>query len=139
MDYYSILLNFRKVKVRGGATSPGGRHCKNSSLGDEFLLVPLPARPSEGVPTMHFFYDETVYELHVGSFSKLDIKKQLHLSTQVPADATVLFMYSSLTNPVYAFGSREQDLVRNSRSAFADISIMHAIVCQRQSAPISPQ
>ena len=38
-----------------GAASSSGRYFKNSSFSDEFLLVPLPARPSESVPTMHFF------------------------------------------------------------------------------------
>ena len=43
------------IKNAIGAASSSGRYFKFSSVSDENLLVPLPARPSESVPTMHFF------------------------------------------------------------------------------------
>ena len=48
------LQHSRIIKNAIGWASSSGRYFKNSSLSDEFLLVPLPARPSGSVPTMHF-------------------------------------------------------------------------------------
>ena len=45
----------RIIKNAIDRASSSGRYFKNSSFSDEFLLVPLPARPSGSVPTMHFF------------------------------------------------------------------------------------
>ena len=42
------------IKNAIGAASSSGRYFKFSSVSAENLLVPLPARPSESVPTMHY-------------------------------------------------------------------------------------
>ena len=50
----NILHAVAIIKNANGAASSRGRYFEFSSANAENSLVPLPARPSESVPTMHF-------------------------------------------------------------------------------------
>ena len=56
----TVFFSRNHIILPIGVASSSGRYFKFSSVSAENLLVPLPARPSESVPPMQYYHDETV-------------------------------------------------------------------------------